>query len=35
LRLTAPVLAAAMRRANRNDLKRLKAILETTPAGVR
>jgi len=28
-KLTAPVLAAAMRRANRNDLKRLKAILET------
>ena len=34
-KLAAPVLAAAMRRANRNDLKRLKAILETTPAGVR
>jgi len=34
-KLTAPVLAAAMRRANRNDLKRLKAILETNPAGVR
>ena len=33
-KLTAPVLAAAMRRANRNDLKRLKAILETKPAGV-
>ena len=34
-KLTAPMLAAAMRRANRNDLKRLKAILETNPAGVR
>ena len=34
-KLAAPVLAAAMRRANRNDLKRLKAILETNPAGVR
>jgi hypothetical protein len=31
-KVTAPVLAAAMRRANRNDLKRLKAILETKPA---
>jgi Polyketide cyclase / dehydrase and lipid transport len=31
-KLTAPVLAAAMSRANRNDLKRLKAILETKPA---
>jgi len=34
-KLAAPVLAAAMRRANRNDLKRLKAILETNPAGGR
>jgi hypothetical protein len=28
VKLTAPILAAAMRRANRNDLERLKAILE-------
>ena len=27
-RLTAPVLVGAMRRANRKDLKRLKAVLE-------
>jgi uncharacterized protein YndB with AHSA1/START domain len=32
-RLVAPFMAAAMRRANRKDLRRLKAILEsTTPA---
>ena len=31
-RLVAPFMAAAMRRANRNDLARLKAILEREPA---
>jgi hypothetical protein len=29
-KLAAPLMAGAMRRANRNDLERLKAILETT-----
>jgi uncharacterized membrane protein len=33
-KLAAPLLAAAMRRANRKDLKRLKKILETQPARV-
>jgi uncharacterized protein YndB with AHSA1/START domain len=32
-RLAGPVLAAAMRRANRNDLRRLKQILESQPRG--
>jgi hypothetical protein len=31
-RIAAPVLAAAMRRANRKDLARLKALLETRGA---
>jgi hypothetical protein len=31
--LLAPVMAAAMRRANRKDLERLKAILEREPEG--
>ena len=30
-KVTAPVMAAAMRRANRKDLEQLKAILETAP----
>jgi hypothetical protein len=30
-RLAAPFMAAAMRRANRNDLRRLKSLLERTP----
>jgi hypothetical protein len=29
--ITAPMLAAAMRRANRNDLARLKQLLEAAP----
>jgi hypothetical protein len=29
--VTAPVIVAAMRRANRNDLARLKQLLETAP----
>ena len=29
--ITAPMMAAAMRRANRNDLARLKQLLETAP----
>lgn len=29
-RLTAPIMAVAIRRANRNDLRALKAILERT-----
>ena len=32
-RLFAPMMAAAMRRANRKDLRRLKALLERGPAG--
>lgn len=32
--LTAPVMAAAMRRANRKDLAALKAHLESRPAGI-
>ena len=32
-RIAAPAMAAAMRRANRKDLARLKAILEAQPAG--
>jgi uncharacterized protein YndB with AHSA1/START domain len=32
-RLAAPLMAAAMRRANRKDLARLKVILEGRPAG--
>lgn len=32
-RLVAPVMARAMRRANRKDLERLKAILERSPRG--
>jgi uncharacterized membrane protein len=31
-KLAAPLMAGAMRRANRKDLERLKAILETTPS---
>ena len=31
-KLTSPMLAAAMRRANRNDLERLKGILEARAA---
>jgi hypothetical protein len=31
-KLAAPIMASAMRRANRKDLERLKFILETTPA---
>ena len=34
-RLVAPLMAAAMRRANRKDLARLKAVLEGRPAGPR
>ena len=32
-RLFAPMMAAAMRRANRKDLRRLKALLERGPSG--
>jgi hypothetical protein len=32
-KVTAPMMAAAMRRANRKDLERLKAILERSPGG--
>ena len=32
-RLFAPIMAAAMRRANRKDLRRLKALLERGPSG--
>jgi uncharacterized membrane protein len=31
-KLASPLMAGAMRRANRKDLERLKAILETTPS---
>jgi hypothetical protein len=34
-RLAAPMIAAAMRRANRQDLKRLKGILESAPPRTR
>jgi uncharacterized membrane protein len=32
-RVAAPMMASAMRRANRKDLRRLKSILEAAPAG--
>jgi uncharacterized membrane protein len=32
-KVTAPLMAGAMRRANQQDLRRLKAILERTPRG--